>query len=141
MTNTTSPIFVIKPKVVPIIIVTNFGFIIFSIILLGGLSILGLGIIYIVYVLIRGYYKNSVYELYKDYLIIKTNFISSSEVIVQYKNILDIAKYQGPIQAKFNLHDITIRLAGDQHNYRLKNLENAQTIVDFINKTKNPNKT
>lgn len=151
MTNTTSPIFVIKPKVVPIIIVANFIFILFSIISmifsivfsililsLGATSFLiGLSAPYILYVLIRGYYQNSVYEIYKDYLIIKTNFISSSEVIVQYKNILDIGKYQGPIQAKFNLHDITIRLAGDQHNYSLNNLEKAQAIFDFLNNTKN----
>ncbi len=141
MTNDPSPIFVIKPKVIPIVIVANFGFIIFSIILLGGLSILGLGIVYIVYVLIRGYYKNLVYEIYKDQLIIKTNFIISSETIVQYKNILDITKYQGPIQASFNLHNITIRLAGDQHNYSLNNLEKAQAIFDFLNKTKNLDKS
>ena len=53
----------------------------------------------------------------------------------QYKNILDITKYQNPIQAKFQLHDLIIRLAGDQHYYCLKNLENAEMIADFINET------
>ncbi len=124
----------------------SFASIIFSLVVLpyalGAASLLiCLGSPYIVYVLIHGYYKNLVYEIYKDQLIIKTNFIISSETIVQYKNILDITKYQGPIQASFNLHNITIRLAGDQHNYSLSNLEKAQAIFDFLNKTKNLDKS
>ena len=59
------------------------------------------------------------------------------KAILFNKNILDITKYQNPIQAKFQLHDLIIRLAGDQHYYCLKNLENAEMIADFINETIN----
>jgi|APCry1669190119_1035276.scaffolds.fasta_scaffold00778_6 membrane protein YdbS with pleckstrin-like domain len=137
-----SPIFVIKPKVIPLIVATSLIFIILSVVIIVFLSIVGsfcisIFLIGILYLLICKYYKNSVYELHKDYLIKKTKLIVTNEVIIQYKNILDITKYQNPIQAKFQLHDLIIRLAGDQHYYCLKNLENAEMIADFINETIN----
>ena len=111
-----SPIFVIKPKVIPLIVATSLIFIILSVVIIVFLSIVGsfcisIFLIGILYLLICKYYKNSVYELHKDYLIKKTKLIVTNEVIIQYKNILDITKYQNPIQAKFQLHDLIIRLA------------------------------
>mgnify|MGYP000117577530 CR=1 FL=1 len=91
-----SPIFVIKPKVIPLIVATSLIFIILSVVIIVFLSIVGsfcisIFLIGILYLLICKYYKNSVYELHKDYLIKKTKLIVTNEVIIQYKNILDIS--------------------------------------------------
>ncbi len=131
------PIFVIRPKITPLLIVTKPEFIIPSLILVFFHLLLAPFLITILYLLIQKSYKNAVYEFHKDYLIKKTNLIISNELIIQYKSILDITKSQNPIQAKFHLHTLIIRLAGDHHGCRLENIENAQTIADFIYKTKN----
>lgn len=143
------PVFVIRPKITPLLIVTKVNFIIPSVALiffspvLGGL-IFGISIVFLIpifiailYLLINAYYENSVYELHKDYLVIKRNLIGTSESIIQYKNILDITKSQGPIQASFNLYNLIIRLAGDHHGCCLENIDNAQAVADFIYETKN----